>query len=152
LIAIKWFDKTLKASPEDGDAKEKKDLALKRMEENGNSSEDDAQGKAEEWNDKGGSFLKEKKYDEAIQCFDKALHYNNRMDKALANKGVVLFKQGKHNEAIECFDKALEIDPKNGQTWFNKGVACHTQGDLEKAKECYNRAKEFDPNIKVPEI
>ncbi|MEQ8225859.1 MAG: tetratricopeptide repeat protein, partial [Candidatus Eremiobacterota bacterium] len=58
--AIKWFDKTLKASPEDGEAKEKKDLALKRMDENGTSPGDEAQRKAEEWNDKGRSFLKEK--------------------------------------------------------------------------------------------
>ncbi len=150
--AIKWFDKTLKASPDDGDAKEKKDVALKRMEENGTSPGDEALRKAEEWNYKGGSFLKEKKYDESIQCFDKALHYNSRMDKAMANKGIALFKQRKHKEAIECFDKALEIDPKNGQTWFNKGVACHTQGDLENAKKCYNKAKELDGSIKIPVI
>jgi len=150
--AIKWFDKTLKFSPDDGDAKGKKDVALKMIGENGTSPGYEAQRKAEEWNDKGRSFLKEKKYDEAIQCFDKALHYNSKMDKALANKGVILFKQGKHKEAIECFDKALEIDPKNGQTWFNKGVACHTQGDLKQAKECYNRAKELDGSIKIPEI
>ena len=156
--AIKWFDKTLKASPDNGDAKEKKDVALKRMEENDkgnpllNGNVDAAYRMAEEWTDKGASFLKEKKYEEAIQCFDKALNYNNRMDRALADKGIALFNQGKQKEAIENFDKALEIDPKNGQTWFNKGVAYHTQGDLRKAKECYNRAHELDGSIKIPVI
>ena len=53
------------------------------------------------------------KYQEAIECYDKALKIDPNHVNALNNKGYLLYNQGKYEEAIESFDKALKIDPNH---------------------------------------
>jgi tetratricopeptide (TPR) repeat protein len=63
------------------------------------------------------------KYNEAIQCYDKALEINPRDAKAWNNKGLAYADMNKYNEAIQCYDKALEINPRDAEAWYNKGLA-----------------------------
>jgi tetratricopeptide (TPR) repeat protein len=51
------------------------------------------------------------KYEEAIECFDKALDIDQNDASIWDNKGFVLGSLGRREEAIECFDKAVKIDP-----------------------------------------
>jgi len=70
---------------------------------------------------KGTTLLKEGKYSEAIECFDKAIAIDPNYKEAWNGKGVTLLLQGNYSEAIECFDKAIAIDPKYVQAWVIKG-------------------------------
>jgi tetratricopeptide (TPR) repeat protein len=61
--------------------------------------------------EKGNTARRRKRYDEALQYFDRALGYYPHFTTALNNKGNVLFNMGKYRESRECYEKALEIDP-----------------------------------------
>jgi tetratricopeptide (TPR) repeat protein len=60
---------------------------------------------------KGASFFKIKMYQQAIECFNKALEKNPKNAIAWYNKGLVLEVMKQKNKALLCFDKSLWIDP-----------------------------------------
>jgi tetratricopeptide (TPR) repeat protein len=63
-----------------------------------------------------------KKYDEALECSNKALeldpgNFDNLNDKAWALNGLK-----KYDESLEYSNKALELDPTNAWTFSNKAL------------------------------
>ena len=101
---------------------------------------------AEEWFNEGYDLYNQGRYEEAIECYNKALEIDPDYGDAWNNKGIVLDDLGRYEEAIECYNKALEIDPDNAYVWNNKGVSLYHLGRYEEAIECYNKALEIDPN------
>jgi len=63
------------------------------------------------------------RYQEAIQCYDKALAIDPKNTGAWNNKGLALTKSGCYQEAHECFDKSLAIMPGNNSAQHLKFVA-----------------------------
>ena len=88
---------------------------------------------AKEWNDKGRALCERGKYEEAIECFDKAIEINPDFVCAWHGKGRVLYEQGKYEEAIKCYDKAIEIDPNLAYVWHGKALALDKLGRHEEA-------------------
>src|SRR6478609_8228362 len=78
------------------------------------------------------------KYNEAIECFDKALEIKPDYFEARYLKGKALADLGKYDKAIECYDKALEIKPDYFEAWNDKGVTLVNLGRFDEAIECYN--------------
>lgn len=74
----------------------------------------------EELNEIGKTLIDEGKYEEAIECFDKALELDPTYIRAYNNKGCVFEALNKHEEAIECYDKAIELNPDDHETYNNK--------------------------------
>jgi tetratricopeptide (TPR) repeat protein len=62
--------------------------------------------------DKGISLRNFKKYDEALQIFDKVLETELENAQAWHNKGIILGILKKYNEAMQAFKKAIQIEPK----------------------------------------
>lgn len=48
------------------------------------------------------------RYQEAIECYLKAIESDPTYSDAFINKGIVLNKLKRHLEAIECYSKAVE--------------------------------------------
>ncbi|CAD8148198.1 unnamed protein product [Paramecium pentaurelia] len=71
--------------------------------------------------DKGQQLSKLQKYEEAIECFDKAILMDSKLLSPYLNKGQTLKRLKKYQEAIECYDKAIQINPKSSPAWNNKG-------------------------------
>ncbi len=69
--------------------------------------------KIQELVDKGQSFLKESKFDDALGFFEQALLLNQNDPDLWNYKGVTLRSLGRYEEAMECFNKSLEIDPRD---------------------------------------
>ncbi len=60
---------------------------------------------------KGVSFFKIKMYQQAIDCFNKAIKKNPENAIAYYNKGLVLEDRKRYNNAHQCYEKACRIDP-----------------------------------------
>lgn len=58
-------------------------------------------------------LLNQKKYEDSIECFNKALELDSTYGNAWYNKGYSLFYIGNYQKANECFDKFLELNPEN---------------------------------------
>jgi tetratricopeptide (TPR) repeat protein len=52
------------------------------------------------------------RYDEAIECFNRAIELGPKNAEAWNNKGAALGKLGRYDEAMEHFDIAIGIDPQ----------------------------------------
>ena len=65
---------------------------------------------------KGASYAFMKKYDEALECSDKALALDENNSDNLNNKAWALNGLKKYDEALECSDKALVLDPNSAWT------------------------------------
>jgi tetratricopeptide (TPR) repeat protein len=88
---------------------------------------------AEELNEQGLDCFYEGKYDEALECFEKALELNPEYAAAWDGKGRTLNYQQRYNEAMWCYDKALEYDPDMADVWVHKSSVRNAQGYYEEA-------------------
>ena len=61
---------------------------------------------------RGNLYMKFKKYEEAINDFDKTIQIDNNYKEAYRGKGVCLSRQGYYYEAIQNYKKAIDIDEK----------------------------------------
>jgi len=60
----------------------------------------------------GNKYRKERKYNNALACFNKTLRIYPLFTTAWNNMGNVYFNQGKVKEALSCYKKALQINPE----------------------------------------
>ena len=96
------------------------------------------------WRNKGGTLYFQGKYDEAIECYDKAIEIDPDSSVVWNNKGLALNALGKYEEAIACYDRVIEIDPQDADAWNNKGLALDSLGNTSEAKKCYEKSKELE--------
>jgi tetratricopeptide (TPR) repeat protein len=97
------------------------------------------------WYTKGTALGNLGKYEQAIECFDKAIKINPNEPKIWYTKGIALGNLGKYEQAIECFDKG-HVEPNDQDININKGTALHYLGKYEQAIECFDKAIKINPN------
>ena len=100
---------------------------------------------AKVWSNRGVALANLGKYQQAIECFDKAIEINPNDVNIWNSKGTAFHYQSKYQQAIECFDKAIEINPNDADAWYNKGVALHYLTKHKDAIECYDKALTINP-------
>jgi tetratricopeptide (TPR) repeat protein len=92
---------------------------------------------------------KEKKYAEAIACYDKVIELDPRSKAAWFNKALVSSHLDKHEEALTCYEEAIRIDPTYARSWFNKGVTCIRLKKIPEAITCFEEAVRLDPTDEI---
>ena len=92
---------------------------------------------------------KEKKYAEAIACYDKVIELDPRSKAAWFNKALVSSHLDKHEEALTCYEEAIRIDPTYARSWFNKGVTCIRLKKIPEAIACFEEAVRLDPTDEI---
>lgn len=112
------------------------------------------------WSNKGISLVALKRYEKALNCYDKALQIDPQSPVVWDNKGNALLNLRRYAEALDCYDKALTIvsrivlaglelfaesgaDPKS--IWNNKSIALDHLGRFQEAIKCYDSALAIDP-------
>ena len=85
------------------------------------------------------------RYDEAVQCYDRALEIDPGYARAWNIKGIALMNLDRYDEAVQCYDRALEIDPEDAGVWNIKGVVLSNLKRYAEAIQCFDRALEIDP-------
>ncbi|MFZ3384038.1 MAG: tetratricopeptide repeat protein, partial [Candidatus Methanoperedens sp.] len=93
-----------------------------------------------------GNFLiSEKKYEEALKAFNKAIEINPKDGYVISRKGLALGIIGRYEEALEAFNRAIEINPKDGYAISRKGFALVNLGRNEEALDVFNKLIEINP-------
>jgi tetratricopeptide (TPR) repeat protein len=87
---------------------------------------------AEYYVKQGNAFYFEKRYEEAISSYDKALAFKPNDSEIWSNRGVMLGELKRYEEAIVSHDKAIELNPEYPDSWYNRACCYALQ---EKVKE-----------------
>ena len=87
----------------------------------------------EYWNEKGMVLVREGKYPEALNAFDKVVKLDPNDAQAWWHKGDVLVNLGILSEALFALDKAIALDPKYKEAYYTRGLAYDRKYDLDKA-------------------
>ncbi len=114
-----------------------------------------------EYYDTGLLLVKQEKYDDAIEYFNKALEVEPNNLQILNDKGNTLYSLGKYNEAIKCYEIILKVEPENKvvknnkektvnaenlKRYMNKGNELYFKKKYTDALSYYEKALEIKPN------
>jgi len=92
----------------------------------------------------------QKKYDEAIAKYQKAIEFDPKDAFAYNGWGFSLKNQKKYDEAIAKFRKAIELDPKYAYPYNGWGFVLLNQKRYDEAIAKYQKALELDPKFASP--
>jgi tetratricopeptide (TPR) repeat protein len=83
----------------------------------------DELNESESWIKRGNVLLGVRRYEEAIERYDRAIRLNPNSSKAWNFRGIALLQLGRYEESIASFDKALEINPDYLEAKTNRDIA-----------------------------
>ncbi|WP_048149618.1 tetratricopeptide repeat protein [Methanolacinia paynteri] len=101
-------------------------------------------------NNKGRALFNQKKYTEALKCFEKAADQEKNYWKAFYSKGILLMEwencpdENRYQNALESFNIAISIDPSNPELHAQKGNALMMLDRFEEADNSFNTALRID--------
>ncbi|HSF75970.1 MAG TPA: tetratricopeptide repeat protein [Microcoleus sp.] len=105
-----------------------------------------SRGQAKDWSEKGRCLNRLKRYDEALECLDKAIEIDSNYARAWAYQANVFNSQKRYEEALVFYDKAIALDDNDKLAWSWRGDVLDNLQYYEEALESYNRAIELDAN------
>ncbi len=94
---------------------------------------------------KGNSLVEEKKYQEALQEYEKALKADPKNVRAILLTGLTYANLGKLDEAISHTKKAVDLDPSY-TSFYHLGMIYAAANDTSKALEAFDRALALSPD------
>ena len=99
-----------------------------------------------EWYNKGVGLIEDKKYKEALSCFDRALpsfaDNDEMVIRILNGRGNALYYLEEYPKCVESYHKAMVINPKGvqGKTLYNMGTAYAEMQRFGDAIKCFEQA------------
>lgn len=97
---------------------------------------------------KGNEAYVEKKYDQAIDSYNKALEKNPESAPAQYNLGNALYKSEKKEDAVAAYNAAIErskLPMDKSAAYYNKGVALQNNKKLPECIDAYKNALRINP-------
>jgi tetratricopeptide (TPR) repeat protein len=107
------------------------------------------QGVVDDYISKGNEYYKQKRYDKAIDEYDKALQINPNNTTAKFNMANALYKQAKQTEAIRVYSDITNTAREasfRSKNFYNTGVVYSRQKKLEESIEEYKSALRLNPD------
>ena len=108
---------------------------------------------AREWNKEGLSLLEKGKYEEALNCFNKALGLDPGVAQLLNNKGYALYNIGKNGNnsyyierSIEVYNQAISKKSDYDKAYYNKGLSLMYLNKYDEGKKCFKKVLEITPS------
>ena len=90
-----------------------------------------------------------RRYQEAMECYNKALAINSMYEQSWFNKGNSFSRIGRYKDAVKCYDKALKVNPEYFNAWINKGNSLNKLSRYREALKSYNKALEIDSKSEI---
>lgn len=97
------------------------------------------------WSNRGVLLLSQKRFKEAITCFDQSLLLEND-PLVLINKGFALLEMDQVNDAVKMLDESLRIK-KTPEGYNNKGIALVLKDRIGEAVNCFREAVKLSPDF-----
>jgi tetratricopeptide (TPR) repeat protein len=105
------------------------------------------------WITKGDTFYSQGQYDDAVECFNKAIDARPDLAASYLHRGYARRSQGDLNRAIEDYSKAEQLDPKSvtknrqvAEAFANRGLIDFNAMDMAQAIADYNKAINIMPD------
>ncbi|TAE78183.1 MAG: tetratricopeptide repeat protein [Oscillatoriales cyanobacterium] len=108
-----------------------------------------SRGEVRDWSVKGYFLNRMKRYDQALECLDKAIEKDSNYAKALAIRGDVLDNLKRYDEALGSFDRAIALDDNDKLSWRNRGNVLDNLKRYEEALVSLDKAITLDENDKL---
>ncbi len=83
---------------------------------------------------------RQRRLDEALASYDRALAVQRDHAGALSNRGATLHELERFDEALASYDHALAARPDYAEALFNRGITLQELGRFEEALASYDRA------------
>ena len=96
--------------------------------------------------EKGNALFKEKRYEDAIKFYEKALDMNPTAEVLFSNKGTCKKCLKEYKDAINDYKKALELNPKNTKNMNRLASVYIITGQIGEAKLLQEKALNLEPN------
>ena len=100
---------------------------------------------ADRHNDFGNLLVRQKRSNEAIEHYDRALQLSPTNGEFHYNLAVVLAQQGRLDEAVAHFQRANELMPDSAQGHYRLGLTLQSQKKFTAAVAEYEKALELNP-------
>lgn len=98
---------------------------------------------------KGVTFLEEKKYEEALEAFEKGVEKDKNPGEAYRGMGIAYFETKQYEEAVESFEKALENEVEETGTIYNFLGICNMKlENYENALEAFEKGLAMEDSSK----
>lgn len=85
-------------------------------------------------------------YENAVECFERAIGIDPAHAVAHNNLGGALVELGRYDRAVSSFKRALELNPDYAQAHHNLGVALRKMGRRDEAVACISQALKVKPD------
>ena len=99
------------------------------------------------YSNKGNALKSLKRYEEAIECYDRSIVLKPDYVEAYVNKGNALNSLKRYEEAVECFDHAIILKPDYAEVYVSKGMQLSRNGSIDEALDCFGKAFALKPEI-----
>lgn len=97
--------------------------------------------------EEGMELLEQKKYEEAVEVFQKEAESGKEQAEAYRGMGIAYWEQQKYEEAKNAFQKALDAGAEKTGTLYNLVASCEMQtGDYQSALNHYNLGLQAEGN------
>jgi tetratricopeptide (TPR) repeat protein len=95
----------------------------------------------------GMAFLADKKYEKAIDNFDRSLLSDETNIRSLCGKGLALYYLDRYDDSMICFDAAISLQPEFYIAYYYKGVILKKLDLLDEAEESLKQALDVRQNF-----
>ena len=89
----------------------------------------------------------EKRYDEAIEAYQKVVLYNPANSRAWSNMGLRYMQKGNYKDAYESYSSAILYDSKNAYAYNNMASYYVRTGEAQEALKYAHQALELDGGL-----
>nr|XP_014343336.1 PREDICTED: RNA polymerase II-associated protein 3 [Latimeria chalumnae] len=93
----------------------------------------------------GNDFFKQGKFDDAIECYTRAMSADPYSPVIPTNRASAFFRKKKYSVAESDCNLAIALDKSYVQAYTRRGAARFALGKLEEAKKDYEKVQELDP-------
>jgi tetratricopeptide (TPR) repeat protein len=101
------------------------------------------------YNNRGGALMNEKRYEEALNDYNKAIELRPNYYDAYNNRGILHSEIQKKQEALRDYNKAIEFGPNHPEVYSNRGLLFMEFNKYKEALSDFNKAIELQPDYSL---